>query len=69
MMGIEMPEHVEHIISAIKHSVASSWFFFSTYNIKFEIWLHKRGTGWENFIKCFLYFMFMVPCIIIYSMK
>ena len=25
------PKHVEHIISAINHSVASSWFFFSTY--------------------------------------
>jgi hypothetical protein len=24
------PKHVEHIISAINHSVASSWFFFST---------------------------------------
>ena len=24
-------KHVEHIISAIKHSVASSWFFFSTH--------------------------------------
>jgi hypothetical protein len=24
------PKHVEHIINAIKHSVASSWFFFST---------------------------------------
>jgi len=23
--------HVEHIISAIKHSVTSSWFFFSTH--------------------------------------
>ena len=25
------PKHVEHIISAIKHSVVSSWFFFSTH--------------------------------------
>ena len=25
------PKHVEHIISAIKHSVASGWFFFSTH--------------------------------------
>ena len=25
------PKHVEHIISAINHSVASSWFFFSTH--------------------------------------
>ena len=24
------PKHVQHIISAINHSVASSWFFFST---------------------------------------
>jgi hypothetical protein len=30
MMGIECPKHVERIISAIKHSVTSSWFFFST---------------------------------------
>ena len=27
----ECPKHVEHIISAIKHSVTSSWFFFSTH--------------------------------------
>ena len=25
------PKHVEHIVSAIKHSVASSWFFSSPY--------------------------------------
>jgi len=27
MMGKKCPKHVEHIISAINHSVASSWFF------------------------------------------
>ena len=26
-MGIEVPKHFENIISAINHSVASSWFF------------------------------------------
>ena len=30
-MGIEVPENFEHIISAIKHTVTSSWFFFSTH--------------------------------------
>jgi len=25
------PKHVEHIVSVINHSVASSWFFFSTH--------------------------------------
>ena len=28
MMAIECPKHAEHIISAINHSVAYSWFFF-----------------------------------------
>ena len=26
------PKYVEHILSAINHSMASSWFFFSTHN-------------------------------------
>ena len=30
MMSIKVPKHVEHIISAINHSVAYSWVFFST---------------------------------------
>jgi len=30
MIGIKCPKHVEHIISAINHSVECSWFFFST---------------------------------------
>ena len=43
MMAIE---HVEHIISAINHSVASSWFFFSTQDKrhfspqKWSTWMH-----------------------------
>jgi len=31
------PKHVENIISAIKHSVTSSWFFFSTKYISFSL--------------------------------
>ena len=30
MMGKNFPKHVEHVISAIKHKLTSSWFFFST---------------------------------------
>ena len=30
-------KHVEHIISAIKHSVASSWFFFCTHPIWYNV--------------------------------
>ena len=32
MMGIKCPKHVEHIISAINHSEASSWVSFSTHS-------------------------------------
>ena len=35
------PKHVEHIISAIKHSVTSSWYSCSTHNLGY-IWTVRR---------------------------
>jgi len=38
MMDIEVPKTCEHIISTIKHSVTSSWFFFSMLKIIIRYW-------------------------------
>ena len=44
------PKHVEQIISAINHSVASSWFFFTTYLPNFFINKQYITTsGWKSY--------------------
>ena len=48
----QCPKHVEHIISAITHSVAYSWFFFSTH----MQWCTDKRTSSSNTTECRLAF-------------
>ena len=51
------PKHVEHIISAMNHSVASSWFFFFyAYCVLAECFLYKANRS------CSSYFLFALSC-------